>query len=64
MSILDDAKDMIRTLGLPIMQPEQVATTMLRALAERRNGAQWVVWAGRDDEAYEWTPVIDLMDPA
>jgi len=62
--LADDAKDMIRTLGLPIMEPSQVAATMLRALAERRNGAQWVVWAGREDEVYEWTPVIDLMDPS
>lgn len=62
--LADDAKDMIRAIGLPIMEPSQVAATMLRALAERRNGAQWVVWADRDDEVYEWTPVIDLMDPS
>lgn len=56
----DEAKETIQSLGLEILTVDRVVGTMLRALADRRNGAQWVVWPGRDDECYEWNPLVAL----
>ena len=39
-----DLKARIGELGLEIMTPEHVGDAVLRALGERVNGAQWVIW--------------------
>jgi NAD(P)-dependent dehydrogenase (short-subunit alcohol dehydrogenase family) len=56
----EEAKANIQSLGLEILTVDRVVETMLRAMADRRNGAQWVVWPGRDDECYEWNPLVTL----
>lgn len=53
----DDAKTGLRTLGFDLLTADDVARTMLRALGERRNGAQWVVAAGLEDHCHEWNPI-------
>jgi NAD(P)-dependent dehydrogenase (short-subunit alcohol dehydrogenase family) len=39
-----DAQTFIRAMGMPIIDPAQVAETAMQALAARSNGSQWVVW--------------------
>jgi NAD(P)-dependent dehydrogenase (short-subunit alcohol dehydrogenase family) len=56
----DTAKETITSLGLELLTVDRVVGTMLRALEERQNGAQWVVWPGQEDRCYEWTPLIEL----
>lgn len=56
----EDAKGTIQSLGLELLSVDRVVDTMMRAVHERRNGAQWVVWPGRDDECYEWAPLVTL----
>ena len=40
--------------GLPLMTPEHVADVVIRALMERVQGAQWVVWPGIEPNVYQW----------
>ncbi|MGB1824459.1 MAG: dehydrogenase, partial [Ilumatobacteraceae bacterium] len=43
-AIIDaETKDRITEAGLELLTPEAVAEVMVRALTERRNGAQWVL---------------------
>lgn len=58
--LADEAKRTIESLGLELLTVERVVNTMMNAIGERRNGAQWVVWPGRDDECYEWSPLVSL----
>lgn len=39
-----DAQALIKEMGLPIIDPSQVAETAMQALAARVNGSQWMVW--------------------
>jgi NAD(P)-dependent dehydrogenase (short-subunit alcohol dehydrogenase family) len=39
-----EAQEMIREMGLPIIQPADVAEGAMQALAARANGSQWMVW--------------------
>ena len=60
----DEARTMIAELGLDIMPPERIADTVTRSLAERVQGAQWVVWPGVESFVYEWNPPVELPDVA
>ena len=40
-----EARDFIRDeLGMPVIEPSQVAQASMQALEKRANGSQWVVW--------------------
>lgn len=53
----DDQKTGLRSLGFELLTAEDVASTMMRSLSERRNGAQWVVAAGVEEHCHEWNPI-------
>ena len=57
----DDAKDILQALGVELLTAERVAETMMRAIEQRKNGAQWVVWGGYEDEQYEWNDIRPLI---
>jgi NAD(P)-dependent dehydrogenase (short-subunit alcohol dehydrogenase family) len=41
----EEARDFIRDeLGMPVIEPSQVAEASMQALETRSNGSQWVVW--------------------
>ncbi len=40
----DDAKQIIREMGLPVIEPSRVAEAAMQALSARSNGSQWIVW--------------------
>ena len=54
----DGVRELIQTIGLEIMPAEHVAGVVTRALEERVQGAQWVVWPGVEPRVYEWNPPI------
>ena len=64
-AIIDaDTKDRITENGIELLTPEAVADVMIRALSERRNGAQWVLWPGLDAAEYTWNdPIAGLLPP-
>jgi NAD(P)-dependent dehydrogenase (short-subunit alcohol dehydrogenase family) len=64
-AIIDaDTKDRITGNGIELLTPEAVADVMIRALTERRNGAQWVLWPGLDAAEYSWNdPIAGLLPP-
>ena len=50
-------------LGVELLTAERVAETMMRAIEERTNGAQWVVWGGYEDEQYAWNQIRPSSPP-
>ncbi len=64
-AIIDaETKDRITEAGLELLTPEAVAEVMVRALTERRNGAQWVLWPGLPADEYSWhEPIAGLLPP-
>ena len=54
----DRIRDRITERGLALMTPEHVAGVVVRALTERVQGAQWVVWPGVEPNVYDWNPGI------
>ena len=64
-AIIDsETKDRITENGIELLTPEAVAEVMIRALTERRNGAQWVLWPGLDGAEYTWNdPIAGLLPP-
>ncbi len=54
----DEARSMLGMLGVEIMPTDRVADGVAVALAERVQGAQWVIWPGVDTRVYEWVPAI------
>ncbi len=40
----ETAREFIQQMGMPVIEPEQVAEASMRALAARANGSQWMVW--------------------
>lgn len=54
----DGVRAVIDELGLEIMPTDHVAGVVMRSLAERVQGAQWVVWPGIEPRVYEWNPPI------
>lgn len=60
----DGIREMIGAVGLEIMTAEHVAAVVTRALEERVQGAQWVVWPGVEPHVYEWNSPIDPSRPA
>jgi NAD(P)-dependent dehydrogenase (short-subunit alcohol dehydrogenase family) len=59
-----ELKQTVREQGLEIMAPEHVGDVVVRAVRERVNGAQWVIWPGVDVAPYDWNPAIRLAEPA
>ncbi|HEX6656662.1 MAG TPA: SDR family NAD(P)-dependent oxidoreductase [Ilumatobacter sp.] len=59
-----ELKQTVREQGLEIMAPEHVGDVVVRAVRERVNGAQWVIWPGVDIAPYDWNPAIRLAEPA
>lgn len=49
-----EAKELISATGLAIMIPDKIAEVVVRALTDRVQGAQWVVWPGQPVEPYAW----------
>jgi NAD(P)-dependent dehydrogenase (short-subunit alcohol dehydrogenase family) len=62
--ITQELKRLIGERGLDLMTPEEVGDAVVRALRERINGAQWVVWPGVDIAPYEWNPALPVVDAA
>jgi NAD(P)-dependent dehydrogenase (short-subunit alcohol dehydrogenase family) len=56
--ITADVKSMISGAGLEIMTTEHVADVVVRALTERVQGAQWVIWPDRPVDTYQWASVL------
>lgn len=54
----DGARELIRSAGLEILSAEHVADVVRRALTERVQGAQWVVWPDVEPHVYEWRSPI------
>lgn len=54
----DNAREFIDAIGLEIMPVDHVAGVVMRALTERAQGSQWVVWPGIEPHIYEWNPPI------
>jgi NAD(P)-dependent dehydrogenase (short-subunit alcohol dehydrogenase family) len=54
----DEIRLFIEMAGLAIMPTEHIADVVARALDERVQGAQWVVWPGVEPRVYEWNPAI------
>jgi NAD(P)-dependent dehydrogenase (short-subunit alcohol dehydrogenase family) len=40
----EQAQTMIATLGIPVIDPSQVAEAAMQALEAKVNGSQWIVW--------------------
>ena len=59
--LTDESKTNLKSLGVELLTAEQVADTMMRAIELRKNGAQWVVWGGYEDEQYEWNQIRPLI---
>jgi NAD(P)-dependent dehydrogenase (short-subunit alcohol dehydrogenase family) len=55
-----ETKQRVTAMGAEFMSPDYVAGVVLRALTERVNGAQWVIWPDVEPAPYEWAPTIDL----
>jgi NAD(P)-dependent dehydrogenase (short-subunit alcohol dehydrogenase family) len=54
----DRIRDRIAERGVELMTPEHVATVVVRAVTERAQGAQWVIWPGVEPSIYDWNPGI------
>lgn len=54
----EGVRELIHMVGLEIMPAEHVAGVVTRALEERVQGAQWVVWPGVEPRVYDWNPPI------
>jgi NAD(P)-dependent dehydrogenase (short-subunit alcohol dehydrogenase family) len=62
--ITPELKQLIGEMGMEIMSPDHVGDVVVRALRERINGAQWVIWPGIDVAPYEWNPAIPVSETA
>lgn len=54
----EGVRELIHMIGLEIMPTDHVAGVVTRALEERVQGAQWVIWPGMEPRVYEWNPPI------
>lgn len=52
----EGVRELIHMLGLEIMPAAHVAGVVTRALEDRVQGAQWVVWPGIEPRVYDWNP--------
>jgi NAD(P)-dependent dehydrogenase (short-subunit alcohol dehydrogenase family) len=59
-----ELKQVISDGGLEVMTPEHVGDAVVRALRERINGAQWVVWPGVEVAPYEWNAALPVAEAA
>jgi NAD(P)-dependent dehydrogenase (short-subunit alcohol dehydrogenase family) len=53
------ARELLGALGVEIMPAGRVADGVRQALADRVQGAQWVIWPGVDTRRYDWRPAIE-----
>jgi NAD(P)-dependent dehydrogenase (short-subunit alcohol dehydrogenase family) len=56
------AADMLRQLGVPVIDPSVLADLAMHALRERRPGAQWVAWGDLPFAQYQWNPPFTLEE--
>jgi NAD(P)-dependent dehydrogenase (short-subunit alcohol dehydrogenase family) len=54
----EDLRELIDVTGHEIMPTEHVAGVVTRALEQRVQGAQWVIWPGVEPRIYEWNPGV------
>ena len=59
-----EAKERLTDLGVPLMSTAHVADVVVRALTERVQGAQWVIWPGHEVSVYEWASPLSQPAPA
>jgi NAD(P)-dependent dehydrogenase (short-subunit alcohol dehydrogenase family) len=52
----EGAADMLRELGVPVLDPTVLADLAMHALREREPGAQWVAWGDLPFSRYQWNP--------
>jgi NAD(P)-dependent dehydrogenase (short-subunit alcohol dehydrogenase family) len=57
------AADMLRQLGVPVVDPKVLADLAMHALRQRASGAQWVAWGDLPFRRYEWNPPIEPAEP-
>jgi hypothetical protein len=43
-----------------MLHPADIGDLVLRSLAERVQGAEWVAWAGLEPRRYEWAPALPM----
>lgn len=60
----DELRTAIGAFGLEIMPAEHVAAVVTRALDERVQGAQWVIWPGVEPHVYRWNSPLDPTSEA
>lgn len=58
-----EIRALIDSVGMEIMPTEHVADVVLRALDERVQAAQWVIWPGVDPHVYDWNPPLPESPP-
>jgi NAD(P)-dependent dehydrogenase (short-subunit alcohol dehydrogenase family) len=64
-NIIDEqVKSFLEVSGMELMTPGHVAEVVIRALVERRQGAQWVIWPGQETAPYEWSTPFAQPAPA
>lgn len=54
----ESIRELIHLVGLELMPTDHVAAVVTRALEERVQGAQWVIWPGIEPRVYEWNPPL------
>ncbi len=52
--LIGDGKERLEAAGFPLLQAEDVAEAVARALASGETGQAWVVQPGRDPEPYRF----------
>jgi NAD(P)-dependent dehydrogenase (short-subunit alcohol dehydrogenase family) len=55
----DETKALIKSVGMPLLSPEECARAARMAVDARVGGAQWVVWPGREPSIYPWAPPVE-----
>jgi NAD(P)-dependent dehydrogenase (short-subunit alcohol dehydrogenase family) len=61
--ISEQIKAHLDVSGIELMSTAHVADVVVRALVERRQGAQWVIWPGQEVAPYEWSAPFTQLTP-
>lgn len=62
--ISEEIKTFLGASGVELMATDRVADVVVRALTERVQGAQWMIWPGAPTSAYEWAPPFEQLGVA
>jgi NAD(P)-dependent dehydrogenase (short-subunit alcohol dehydrogenase family) len=60
----DGFADKAREMGIPMIDPSQIAAGVVHAVTQGSTGKLWLCLAGQDPQAYEFAPVAGLGIPA